>query len=143
MGFLSDLVSSPGVIFGPLMLLAGVVAGGMSARATLRPSYRAAHRAVWWSLVPAAIGLMAAVFGGVRWTFLYGPAVSPWSQTWPVLGYTALFGAAVSVVPLAWAAALARRSGRPLGQAAADYDDRAAAGPGAAADPRPQSGSDK
>ena len=135
MGFLGDLLSAPGWIFGPLMLLAGAAAGGMCGWATLRPSRRAARRAVGWSVAPAALGVMGAVLGGVRW-FVYASAVSPWSGTWPVLGYTILFGALVSLVPLAWAIALARRAtGGPAGQAAADYDDHAAE-PGTTPDQR-------
>jgi hypothetical protein len=128
MGFLSDLVSSPGLIFGPLMLLAGAVAAGMCGWATLRPGPRAARRAAGWSVAPAALGVTGAAFGAIRWAVFYGPAVVPWSEVWPVLGYTALFGVLVSLVPLAWAVALARRAPRrPVGQAAADYDDQVVA----------------
>jgi hypothetical protein len=132
MGFLNDLVSAPG-IFGPPILLAGAAAGAMCGWATLRPNRRAARRAVWWAISPAAIGLMAVALGSVRWALFYGPAASPWSQWWPALGYTALFGVLVSAVPLAWAVALVRRAPTPpAGPTAADYDDRPPAGPGGA-----------
>ena len=131
MGFLNDLVSEPG-IFGPLILLAGVLALGMCVWATLRPS----RRAVWWALAPAAIGLMAAALGSVRWALWHAGAGVLWYQVGPALAYTALFGLLVSAVPWAWAVALARRApGPPAGPTAADYDDRTPGGPGGAPDP--------
>ena len=65
MGFLGDLLSAPGWIYGPLMLLTGVMAGGACGWATLGPGRRSARRAVWWSIVPAAMGLIGAVLGAL------------------------------------------------------------------------------
>jgi hypothetical protein len=126
MGFLSDLVSAPGWLIGPPTLLAGLVAIGACGWATLRFRRKAARRAVWCSLIPVMIGALGAGFGALRWTLFYGPAVVPLSSVFPDLGYTVLFGALVTVLPLVWAVTLLQRlpPTRPGGPMAADYDDR-------------------
>ena len=114
MNFLLLIVQSPGYIFGPLMLLAGVAAAVVCARATRHADRVRAIRALTWSLAPVALGVLGAIVGGIVWALADRPATDP-ARAWAALGCTILFGAIVAAVPVAWSLALLRR--RPLAPA--------------------------
>jgi hypothetical protein len=108
MDFFVLVVQSPGYIFGPLMMLAGLVALGMCARATLRPERLAARQSLVWSLLPTALGVVGAVVGAIVWA-LAGPAAPAAATAFASLGCTILFGAFITVIPAIWSLALLRR----------------------------------
>lgn len=102
------MVRSPGYIFGPLMLLTGLVALVVCLRATLRADRPAARRAVAWSLAPVGVGILGALVGLAYWG-LSDMVSENRAETWGYLGYTVLFGILVAAVPLVWSVALLRR----------------------------------
>lgn len=102
------LLKAPGFIFGPLMLIAGLVAVVVCVRASLRPDRVSHRRAVAWSLAPLALGLVGATYGAVHWA-VSGRVAPDRGFVWLLLGYTVLFGVLVTAVPLVWATALTRR----------------------------------
>ncbi|MBN9119004.1 MAG: hypothetical protein J0I06_07560 [Planctomycetes bacterium] len=107
MDFFEMVWRSPGWIFGPLMMLAGVVAVVMCARATLRSDRVPARRALAWALVPPVLGALGAVFGAVVWA-LSGPAADP-ARARMALVCTVAFGLFVAAVPFLWALVLLQR----------------------------------
>lgn len=108
MNFFVMVVRSPGYIFGPLMLLAGLVALAMCVRAARRPDRAAARRALRWSAVPPALGVVGVLFGVVVLA-LNGQIEAAWGSGAPYLGCTVLFGVFVAAVPALWALTLYRR----------------------------------
>lgn len=105
--FFVMVLKSPGYVFGPLMLLAGLVAVGMCARATRRPDRAPARRALVWSAVSPALGVVGAIVGAVVWA-LNGPAPDP-ALSRMALFCTFVFGAFCAVVPALWALVLLQR----------------------------------
>jgi hypothetical protein len=105
MDFFVQVVRSPGYIFGPLTLLAGLVALALCARATLRSGRAAAHRALLWSLLPTALGVAGAIFGAIVWASSGKAAPDP-AAVWAALGCTVLFGVFTSALPVLWSLAL-------------------------------------
>jgi hypothetical protein len=103
--FFVQVVRSPGYIFGPLMLLAGLVAAALCLRATLRPGRGGAQRALAWSFLPTALGVAGAIFGAAVWASSGRAAPDP-AAVWAALGCTVLFGVFTSVVPVLWSLAL-------------------------------------
>jgi hypothetical protein len=104
------LFDTSGLIFGPAILLAGVVALGLCVWATRRSSPRRTQRlAVTVSFLPLAISMCGALVGAILW----------WSLAWPEstaatarnLGKVCLAGLVVSSVPLVWALLLLRLRG--------------------------------
>jgi hypothetical protein len=101
------LFDTCGLIFGPAILLAGIVALGLCLWATLRSTPRRTQRlAVAISFLPLAISICGAVVGAILW----------WALAWPEstaaasrnLGQVCLAGLVVSSVPLLWALLLLR-----------------------------------
>jgi uncharacterized membrane protein len=108
MDFFEMVLKSPGYIFGPLMLLAGLAAVAMCVKATLRPDRSAARRALTWALAAPALGAVGAVVGaGVA--ALSDQPNKDWATAAAHLGCTVLFGVFVALVPALWALALLRR----------------------------------
>lgn len=105
--FLRMVIQSPGWIFGPLMLLSGLAALAVCARATARPDRTPPRRALRWSLVPPVLGVLGAIVGGVVWA-LNGPAADP-ARARMALFCTFVFGVFVAVVPALWSLALLQR----------------------------------
>jgi hypothetical protein len=108
MGFFEMVWRSPGFIFGPLMILGGVVAIVMCARATFRPDRASARRALMWSLVPPALGAVGALVGAV--VFALADRVNKdWATAAQYLGCTIVFGVFCAFIPFPWSLALIRR----------------------------------
>jgi len=105
--FLVMVFKSPGWIFGPLMLLSGLVAVVMCARATVRAERVAARRALRWSLVPPALGVVGAIVGGIVWA-AHGPASDP-ARARMALFCTVVFGVFCAAVPTLWSLVLLQR----------------------------------
>jgi hypothetical protein len=110
MNFFVMVIQSPGYIFGPAMLLAGLIAVYMCVRASRAG---APDRARWVALAaalsPIAIGLLGAVFGAlVLWQV--GAAAQDWANAWQYLACTVVFGVFVSLIPLVWAGSMRRRA---------------------------------
>jgi hypothetical protein len=99
---------SPGYIFGPLMLLAGLAAVALCLRATFRPDRPSARRALLWSLVPPALGVAGAIFGAVVLALADQPG-KDWVQASKYLGCTILFSVFVAVIPALWSLVLLQR----------------------------------
>jgi hypothetical protein len=108
MNFFVMMLKSPGYIFGPLMLLAGLAALVMCVRATRRPDRTAARRALRWSLLPPVIGVVGALYG-VAVGIIYGFPANAWVAAAPYLGCTILFGVFVAIIPALWAFVLLQR----------------------------------
>lgn len=102
--FLLMVFRSPGWIFGPLMLLSGLVALAMCVRAMALTDRAAALRALRWSLVPSVLGVVGALVGGAVWA-LSGPAADP-ARAWMARFCTIVFGIFAATVPVLWAIAL-------------------------------------
>lgn len=110
---LNDLLSSPGYIFGPAMLLSGLVALVVCLRATRQRQPIRPRRIVIWSAAPLALGVVGALVGCIIWS-LEKDAVPHEAamRGLMALGYTILFGLIVSSVPLIWTGFLIRRQSR-------------------------------
>ena len=106
--FFLTVVRSPGYIFGPLMLLGGLVAFVMCLRAALRPDRAPAVRALKWSAVPPALGAVGAIVGAVVLA-LSNQAAKDWAEASVYLFCTIVFGVFVAVVPALWALVLLQR----------------------------------
>ena len=106
--FFLMVVKSPGYIFGPLMLLAGLAAVVACVRATRRPDRTAARRALRWSLLPPALGVVGALFGAVV-ALISGFPADRWVAAFPYLICTILVGVFVALVPALWSFVLLRR----------------------------------
>jgi hypothetical protein len=107
------LFNTTGWIFGPAILLAGLVALILCLRASLwARSYGPRRAAMIWSFVPFATAVCGALFG-LGLVFVVG--AGPTQEGWLALGKCCLAGLAVTVVPLAWAVVLVRvqREGPP------------------------------
>jgi hypothetical protein len=100
MTFFELVVRSPGLIFGPLMLLTGAVAVAACVRATRRPDRAAARRALGWSALPPVLGVVGAAVGA---------AVGAPNPQWTALAATVAFGGFVAAVPALWSLVLLRR----------------------------------
>lgn len=107
MNFFEMVLQSPGWIFGPLMLLAGVTAVVMCVRAMSR-DLAAAQRALLWSLLPVVLGVGGAIVGGIVWMATGQVAPAP-ASVWMALGGTILFGVFTAVVPALWSLILLQR----------------------------------
>jgi hypothetical protein len=108
MEFLTAMVQSLGWLFGPLMLLAGLAALVMCARATVRTDRPVARRALMWALLPPVLGVVGAIVGLVVW-FVSQPGAPNRGPNWLALGYTVLFGVFVALAPALWALVLLRQ----------------------------------
>jgi len=106
--FFLTVVKSPGYIFGPLMLLAGLAAVALCVRATFRGDRGSARRALRWSLLPPAVGVVGAVFGAAVAAAEGFPA-NAWVAAAPYLAGTVLFGVFVAAVPALWSLVLLAR----------------------------------
>jgi len=105
--FLVMVIRSPGWIFGPLMLLSGLVAFVVCVRATARAERAAARRALRWSLVPPALGVVGAIVGGIVWV-ASGAATDP-ARARMALFCTFVFGVFCAAIPMLWSLALLQR----------------------------------
>jgi hypothetical protein len=107
------LFDTAGWIFGPAIMLAGLVALLLCLRASVwaraRPASRTAFVA---SLVPFVAGICAAIFGFVIWQCATQPAANL-SGPWLALGKVCLAGLIVTLVPLAWSLLLLRLQQEP------------------------------
>jgi hypothetical protein len=108
MDFFRMVLQSPGYIFGPLMLLAGLAAVVMCVQATRRPDRAAARRALLWSLTPPVFGVAGAIFG-VAVGIIGGFPANAWVAAAPYLGCTILFGVFVAIIPALWSVVLLQR----------------------------------
>jgi|GEM_PF-6656834 len=107
MDFFKLVLQSPGWIFGPLMLIAGLVAIVMCVRAMSRDR-SAARRALLWSLLPVVFGVVGAITGGIVWMATGQVAPAP-TMVWMALGGTILFGVFVAIIPTLWSIILLQR----------------------------------
>jgi len=99
------LFNTAGYIFGPIIVIAGVVALTLCLRATLRmDSPHARRTALFGSLSPFAAGICGAIFG-----FIYCLLLGQQAVQWLALGKVCLAGLVVSTIPLLWCLALFRR----------------------------------
>jgi hypothetical protein len=108
MELFTAMVQSLGWLFGPLMLLAALVALVMCARATVRTDRPVARRALMWALLPPVLGVVGAIVGLVMWS-VSQPGAPNQGPNWLALAYTVLFGAFVALVPALWALVLLRQ----------------------------------
>jgi len=98
------LFDTCGYIFGPAIMVAGVVPVLLCAGVTFRSTSRRTQRlAVALAVSPLALGLCGFLVGLVVCWSASLPSVP-----WLALGKVCLAGAAVSVVPLIWALLLFR-----------------------------------
>jgi uncharacterized membrane protein len=108
MDFFLMVFRSPGYIFGPLMLLAGLAAVALCLRATFRPDRASARRVLFWSLVPPVLGVVGAIVGAVVLALADQPG-KDWAEASKYLGCTILFGVFVAVIPALWSLVLLQR----------------------------------
>ena len=102
------LFNTLGGIFGPFVLLAGVVAVVLCVRAGQRAGTPAVRRAaVWASLMPLAGGVAAMLTGLALWAGGWYPRMEP-QTAWLNLGKAVLAGLVVTAVPFVWATTLNR-----------------------------------
>jgi hypothetical protein len=105
------LFNTTGWIFGPAILLAGLVALLLSLRASFwartPPARRAALVA---SLGPLALGVCAALVGLAVWGYVHQPGANQ-GVPWWALGKACLAGAVTTVIPLVWSVLLVRAQG--------------------------------
>ncbi|MBM3979598.1 MAG: hypothetical protein FJ304_04815 [Planctomycetes bacterium] len=90
------------------MLLAGLVTLAMCVRAARRSDRAAARRALRWSAVPPALGVVGVLFGVVVLA-LNGQIEKAWGSGAPYLSCTVLFGLFVADVPALWTLMVYRR----------------------------------
>jgi hypothetical protein len=94
------------------MLLAGLAALISCLRATIHPESVPPRRALRWSLLPPALGVVGALVGaglvGYLW-FVQGRLADEPVRMWTALGNTVLFGVFVAIVPALWALLLLQR----------------------------------
>ena len=118
----TDLIRSPGYIFGPGMLLAGLIALIICLRASWSRQSFDPRRSFIWSAAPLMIGIMGAMIGCIlavieieSWPAAEKGPVPEWAleRARMHLGFTILFGLFVSSVPLVWTGLLYLRSSRP------------------------------
>ncbi len=100
MNFFEMVVRSPGLIFGPLMLLTGAIAVVACVRATRRADRAAARRALVWSGLPPVLGVVGAMVGA---------AVGAPNPEWMALVATIAFGVFVAILPALWSLVLLRQ----------------------------------
>jgi hypothetical protein len=113
---LNDLINSPGYIFGPAMLLSGLIALVICLRATRHGQTFRPRRIVIWSVAPLALGIVGALVGCIVWSLQKDPVPHDAAVRGVMaLGYTILFGLIVSSVPLIWTGFLMRRRSRAQG----------------------------
>jgi hypothetical protein len=99
------LFDSCGWIFGPAIMLAGLIALGVCLWASFKSAL--ARVAVGFALAPAALGICAALFGfGLIWYL--GQLGAMKVDNWLYLGKACLAGLVVTMPPLAWSLALLR-----------------------------------
>jgi hypothetical protein len=108
MDFFVTVVRSPGYLFGPLMLFAGLIAVALCVQAARRLDRARARRALVWALVPPVLGVVGAISGAVVLALTEQPN-KDWSAALPYLGGTILFGVFVALVPALWSFFLFRR----------------------------------
>lgn len=106
--FLLTVFKSAGWLFGPLMLLGGLVALVVCVRATVRGDRASALRALRWALVPPALGAIGACYGGSIWAFS-GVVVADPARAWMALFCTIVFGVFAATPAALWATALLLR----------------------------------
>jgi len=109
-----SIFSTTGYIFGPAILVAGLIALMMCLRASSRTSSRTARKAaVVLSLLPFATSILGAFFGLAVWWWSGLQSEDPW-KNWLALGQTCLAGLLVTLAPLLWSLLLFRlRQGNP------------------------------
>jgi hypothetical protein len=102
------LFDSLGLIFGPLVFLAGITALFLCYRATHRAESGIRKTALIGSLTPFAVGICAAVFGIILFS---GKPGGLQNEEWLSLGKACLAGLVVTAIPLVWSLMLFRRPG--------------------------------
>lgn len=103
------LFDSTGWIFGPAILLAGVLALAMCLRESVgATTVKRRRAALAWSLLPFVLGIAAALVGAALWLAGTMPEVTT-SNAARRLGKACLAGLITTTPPLAWAVALVRR----------------------------------
>lgn len=104
MVFLS-LFQTCGLICGPLMFLAGIVAVVLCFRATRNPSTGPLRRAVCGSISPLVVGIVGALVG-LAVALNANPPGGLQDQHWMALGKVVLSGLTVAAIPMLWCLAL-------------------------------------
>jgi len=100
------LFNTTGLIFGPAIMLSGILALLLCLRATSWASTAPARRtAVVASFLPLALGLGAVAFGLAVWWYSGQIAEDRW-VVWLALGKACLAGLVVSTIPLFWSLGL-------------------------------------
>ncbi len=102
------LFNTTGYIFGPVILLAGLLALFLCLRASAwARNWPARRAAVAASLLPLAAGVCAALVGLAVWGLAGRPGADQ-AAAWLALGKASLAGLVVTLIPLAWSAWLLR-----------------------------------
>ena len=111
MNVLLWLFSTCGLIFGPAIMLAGLVALGLCLLASRRASPpRSRRNAFFASLLPLVVAVCGALVGLVLWLALGYSSGSP-LENGLALGQVCLAGLVVSFLPLLWSVLLLRLRG--------------------------------
>jgi hypothetical protein len=100
--FLLWLFNTAGLIFGPLIILAGIVAVISCLRASRRTTSPQSRRnALVGSLLPFIVGIFGAI-AGLAFMLTSGQAGGIQTEHWLNLGKVCLAGLVVSSIPLVW-----------------------------------------
>jgi hypothetical protein len=111
MGVLS-LFNTTGYIFGPAIVLTGLLALLLCLRASSWARNRPARRvALVASLMPFAAGVCGALIGLAMWWYADKPATDN-GAPWFALGKACLAGLVVTAIPLVWSSLLLRAQRR-------------------------------
>ena len=103
------LFNTAGLIFGPLIVLAGIVALVLCLRATRRSDSPVSKRnALVGSLAPLVVGICGAIFGLIYF-LISGPAGGLQNEHLLNLGKVIFAGLVVTGVPLIWSLLLVNR----------------------------------
>ena len=104
---LLKLFDTCGLIVGPLMLAAGIVALVLCIRASQRPGASQLRQAVYASIMPLVIGICGASIGLVL-ILLSPPPGGIRDDNVAALGKVILAGLTVSAIPMLWCLMLLR-----------------------------------
>ena len=102
-----EMIRSSGWMFGGAMLLAGLVALVLCARASWIRTDPARRAALIASITPLVLSFIGVLYGTVLLWHLSQDGLDV-ADDWPRLGFIVLFGMTISYVPLLWSALLRR-----------------------------------
>lgn len=100
------LFDTAGLIFGPAIILAGIVALAMCVRSTVKPALRGG-KTILVALMPFGLAIIGALVGLGIVLNEGRPGGVP-SDAWLALGKVCVAGLTVTALPLLWAVVLVR-----------------------------------